>query len=128
MTAMRVAIVDDDPLALDVIGAILQAEGFRVQAYQDGYDFLANVEQMNPDCVLLDVFMPECSGIDVLTLLQGLRYRGPVIMISARSDIPTAAAAMEAGAYDFVEKPIAPYELLDRVHEALRSFGKKGGG
>jgi FixJ family two-component response regulator len=128
MTALKVAIVDDDPVTLEILGAILQTEGYHVHPYADADQFLAALERTQPDCVLLDVFMPGCSGLDVLVLIGGMQHRAPIIMISARSDIPTAAAAIEAGAYDFVEKPVAPHELVQRVWEAIRHFREQGGG
>jgi FixJ family two-component response regulator len=112
-------VVDDDPVTRDVLAALFGSEGFQVRTYADGEAFLADAGTLRPACVLLDVHLPVRSGLDVLQAVGGADYPAPVIMISARGDIPIAVAAVKAGAYDFVEKPFDPKVLMQRVKEAV---------
>jgi FixJ family two-component response regulator len=98
-----------------------------VRTYPGADEFLADAGQIQPDCVLLDVFMPNCSGLDVLTLIGAPEYPAPIMMISGRSDMPTALTALASGAFDFIEKPIAPQELVASVREAVCAFRAETG-
>jgi two-component system, LuxR family, response regulator FixJ len=119
---LRLAVVDDDPAVLDALKTIFETEGFLVLAYLSGEAFLAAEGQSQPDCLLLDSQMPAPSGTDVLTTLARRGYQFPVIIISGQGDIPTAVAAIRAGAHDFVTKPFEAEVILDRIHAAVRTF------
>src|SRR5690349_18416225 len=104
--AVRVGVVDDDPVTLEIVAAFLQADGCDVFTYESPGEFLASLNTIQLDCLVLDVFMPGCTGLEFLALLGGTQFRAPVIMMSGRGDIPLAVAAIQAGAFDFIEKPI----------------------
>jgi two-component system response regulator FixJ len=119
---LHVVVVDDDPATQDLLATILQLGGCQAQTYAGGDAFLAVADTLRPDCLLLDVYMPIRSGLDVLKAIGGPAYPAPVIMVSARGDIPLAVAAMKAGAYDFIEKPIDTKTLVPRIRDAVRAF------
>lgn len=114
-----VCVVDDDEVIRDVLTAVFDAEGFRVQAFENGEAFLAHRFVEPPACVLLDVLMPGRSGLDVLKALNAGGSGSPVIMISGSADIPMAVDAIRHGALDFIEKPFDPESIVQRVREAL---------
>jgi FixJ family two-component response regulator len=119
---LSVVVVDDDPTTRDLLTTALQLGGCRVRAYAGADEFLAMAATTIPDCLLLDVYMPVRSGLDVLEAIRGPDYPAPVIMISARGDIPLVVAAMKAGAYDFIEKPFDPNAIGLRVRETVRAY------
>jgi FixJ family two-component response regulator len=119
--ALEVAIVDDDPVILDELAVIFQADGFRVRTFISG-GALLGAATPPPDCLVLDLHMPGMSGFDVLALIGGERYPAPIIMMSGRGDIATAVATIEAGAHDFIEKPFESTELIARVRQAVSEF------
>lgn len=114
-----VFIVDDDPDALDSLECLLKSIGLAVEPYQSPSTFLQNYDPMRPGCIVLDVRMPELSGLE---LQQELSRRGPtppVIVITGHGDVPVCAAAFRAGAFDFIEKPVNPQLLLGRIQRAI---------
>lgn len=119
-TVLNVAVVDDDPAICDALVTLLEPEGWNIQTFRGGAEFIEAVQQLRPDCVLLDVHMPERSGLDVLGAIGGARFPAPVIMITGYGDIPMAVAAIKAGAHDFIEKPFDGETVIERVREAVR--------
>jgi two-component system, LuxR family, response regulator FixJ len=119
-TGLNVAVVDDDPAICDALVTLLEPEGWTVRAFGSGAEFLRAAQQMRPDCVLLDVHMPERSGLDVLAAIGGARFPAPVIIITGYGDIPMAVAAIKAGAHDFIEKPFDGEAVIERVRDAVR--------
>lgn len=118
-TTPTLAVLDGDPAARDALTTLFQAEGFAVHTCVNGEEFVAVSNTVRPDCVLLDTHLPDRSGLDILKAIGGAQYQAPVIMISRHGDIPTAVAAIKAGAYDFVEKPFDAPRLVARVREAI---------
>lgn len=116
---LHIFIVDDDPAILDALQILFEIEGCVVSTFIDGSEFLAANDQQ-PDCVLLDVNMPVCSGATVLEVVRERACSAPIIMMSGRGDIPMAVAALKAGACDFLEKPFGDY-VVERVREAVRA-------
>ena len=114
-----VFIVDDDADALDSLECLLKSIGLPVDAYQSPSAFLQNYDPSRPGCIVLDVRMPELSGLE---LQQELIRRGtspPIIVITGHGDVPVCAAAFRAGAFDFIEKPVNPQLLLGRIQRAI---------
>ena len=75
-----------------------------------------------PGCVLIDVHLPACSGLDVLRRLDAQHYPAPILVISGRGDIPTAIDAIRSGALDFIEKPFDPTNVVARVRGAIDTW------
>lgn len=109
----RVDIVDDDEGVCEALTALLQAAGYSARAYNTLGAFRASLgSETAPAVVLLDVRLPDGSGVDFLPELLTLAPRSAVIVMTGHGDISLAVAAMKAGARDFLEKPFDPQELL----------------
>jgi len=114
-----VFIVDDDPAALDSLQCLLQSVGLRVEAHATPAAFLQNYDPARPGCIVLDIRMPEMSGLD---LQQELIRRGsppPILVVTGHADVPVCATAFRAGAFDFIEKPANHQLLLGRIQRAI---------
>lgn len=114
-----VHIVDDDAAVRDSLSLLLELKGIAAHAYASAEAFLEAYDGQ-PGCVVVDLRMPGMSG---LALQAELKRRGialPVVMVTAYGDVPTARAALKAGAFDFVEKPIEEERLLATLEAALR--------
>jgi len=114
-----VYIVDDDAAVRDSIAELVASVGMRAEPYSSGQAFLDAYGPKHPCCLVLDVRMPEMSG---LVLQQRLQARGatlPVIVLTGHGDVPMAVDAMKAGAVDFLQKPYREQALLDSINTAL---------
>ena len=103
----------------EMIGIVLQNEGFRVVFCSDGSQALAHFQEHNPDLVLLDVMLPGMDGFDVCRAIRRVSD-APIVMLTARSDTSDVVTGLEAGADDYVPKPFKPKELVARVRARLR--------
>jgi UDP-3-O-[3-hydroxymyristoyl] N-acetylglucosamine deacetylase len=115
-----ICIVDDQPFICSTVASILKDEGYQTIVFPDAESFWQRLDIMEPSLVMLDIWLP---GIDGLQLLKRLHDRFPalpIIMMSGHASIETAVAALKAGAYDFMEKPLHMEVLLDKVKSALR--------
>jgi two-component system, LuxR family, response regulator FixJ len=118
----EVFIVDDDPSVRSALSIVLNAEGFATTSFADGESFLVEARGRTPACVLIDVHLPGCSGIDLLKQIDAHHYPAPILIISGLGDIPTAVEAIRNGALDFVEKPFDPSAVVARVRDAIRGW------
>jgi two-component system response regulator MprA len=120
----RILVVDDDPMLAAALRRPLAYEGYEVLVAASGEEALARVAEQAPDLVVLDVLLP---GMDGLAVCRRLRQAGdtPVLMLTARSEVPERVAGFEAGADDYLGKPFAFEELLLRVKALLRR-GRNG--
>jgi putative two-component system response regulator len=118
----RVLAVDDQPTNLDLVGEILENDGFTVDTALSGAAALAAVGRQPPDCIVLDVMMPEMDGLTVCRLLKAdHRTRHiPVLMLTALSDVEDKLKSLRAGADDFLNKPVDRQEILARVRSLVR--------
>jgi two-component system, OmpR family, copper resistance phosphate regulon response regulator CusR len=122
---MRILVIEDEPRILAFLSRGLQAEGFLVDGAGDGRAGLARAVAGRYDLVVLDLLLPKLGGLEVLRQLQGKRPELPVVIVSARSDLPTKLRGFGLGASDYVAKPFSFDELLARVRAQLRS--RRGG-
>jgi two-component system, LuxR family, response regulator FixJ len=114
-----VFLVDDDEAIRRSAGFMLRTSGYEVKAYPSGVDFLKEIKDAGPGCVLLDVRMP---GLDGLEVQRELRSRGialPVIVMTGHGDVTVAVQAMKAGAVDFIEKPFEKAMLIGAIEEGF---------
>jgi two-component system response regulator FixJ len=114
-----VYIVDDDAGVRATLEAVLDAAGFRVECFADGGSFLAAAIAPSEGCVLLDLFLPDMTGLALQQALRSRDERLPVVMITGHADVPTAVQAMKNGAVDFIEKPFEPEDIVAVVERAF---------
>jgi two-component system, LuxR family, response regulator FixJ len=122
VTMSEILIVDDDPSVRAALSIVLGAEGFATASFPDGESFLAAAPSRPPGCLLIDVQLPGCSGLELLKKLDAPRYPAPILVISGRSDIPKAVEAMRNGALDFIEKPFDLAAVVARVRDAIQAW------
>ena len=115
----RVLVVDDEPSILRVVAANLRARGYEALTAATGTAALTAIEVQQPDCIVLDLGLPDVGGLEVLRRLRTWAST-PVVILTARDDERDRATALELGADDYVTKPFAMAELLARVRGALR--------
>jgi len=117
-----VLIVDDEPDLVELLAYTLAAEGFRVLTAADGAEGLAVAEAERPDLVVLDIMMPRMDGVELTERLREnaqLRLT-PILMLTARSGEGDEIAGLEAGADDYLTKPVSPKRLASRIRALLR--------
>jgi len=118
--AERVLVVDDDRSLRRMLERTLAAEGYEVALAADGGAALVSCERVAPDLIVLDVAMP---GLDGLAVCRRLRHKGlatPILMLTARDEVPDRVAGLEAGADDYLVKPFAVEELIARLRALTR--------
>ena len=123
---LDVLIVDDEPQVLQVVATYLEREGFSVRAAADGQQALDEIAAKRPDAMVLDLMLPEVSGLEVLQRLRAGGDEVPVIVLSARGTEPDRVAGLELGADDYVAKPASPREIAARVRAVLRRSRPSG--
>ncbi len=114
-----VRIVDDDASFLTAIARLLRASGFTVKTFASAVEFLAQPEPDVPGCVLVDLQMPDLSGLDLQDALAKEANRLPLIFLSGQGDIPSTVQAMRQGAEDFLTKCAPKENILDAVNRAI---------
>jgi two-component system KDP operon response regulator KdpE len=119
---VKVLLVDDDSTLRRTLGIGLRAEGHEVLFAADGRTALQAVREDRPDLVVLDLGLPDLSGIEVLRLLRGWSTT-PVVVLSARAESAEKVEALDLGADDYVTKPFGMEELLARIRAAARRAG-----
>ncbi len=119
MEKAKILVVDDEEGILKSIVGILQDEGYEAITARDGKEALRIYQQQEPDALLLDIWMPDMDGIDVLKRLQEIDADSAVVMISGHGTISTAIKAVKLGAFDFIEKPLSMDILLVTLEKAL---------
>lgn len=113
-------VVDDDESMRQAIALLLRTVGYNPVVYARPADFLAKYDANQHGCVVLDIRMPEMSGLEVQQQLNRAGALLPVIFITGHGDIPMAVQAMKDGAFDFLTKPFRDQDLLDRINSALK--------
>jgi len=121
-----VFLVDDDPRVLRAMARLLASEGWSTRPYRSAREFLADHDAAIPGCLVLDLSMPEMSGLDLQRELMRRGECRPIIFLSGRGDVPSSVAAMKSGAIDFLIKPVDGEILLDAVGKAIeRDAGQR---
>ena len=115
-----VHILDDDDEVRDVLTAVVQAAGHVAVSYGRPSQFLEKLDHTQPGTLILDVRLPEMSGLELQRHLIRIGSILPVILITNHADIPMVVEAMREGAFDFLEKPVRHQDLIDRVSAALK--------
>ena len=120
----KVLLVDDDERNLRLLKGILFTEPYEILTAAGGYEALDSVHTHRPSLILLDIMMPELSGFDVCQQLKSSPETRmiPVVMVTALNDVSDRVRAMEAGADDFLSKPVDATELIVRVRSLIRMY------
>jgi DNA-binding response OmpR family regulator len=118
-----VLVVDDEPRIRTYLNRSLSAQGHTVREAADGQDALDVLARDEVDLVLLDLAMPRCGGLGVLSVLHERDGSPPVIVLSAATDISARVQALDRGAVDVVAKPFSTAELFARIRRHLRQEG-----
>jgi two-component system response regulator FixJ len=113
-------IVDDDDGMRRALTVLMTTVGYQPMAFARPTEFLAEYDPNQPSVLVLDVRMPEMSGLEVQQQLNRNGSMLPVILVTGHGDIPMAVQAMKDGAFDFLQKPFRDQDLLDRINAALK--------
>ncbi|MEX3968340.1 response regulator transcription factor [Paraburkholderia sp. EG286B] len=114
-----VFVVDDDVSVREALEAMVQFAGLRAETYTCAQDFLKRPRVKAPSCLVLDVMLPDLSGLDLQNLIAAERTDTPIIFITAFGDVPMTVQAMKAGAVEFFTKPFDDQVLLDAIRYAI---------
>ncbi|NOZ78068.1 MAG: sigma-54-dependent Fis family transcriptional regulator [Acidobacteria bacterium] len=117
-----ILVVDDEPGIRQLVGQILQDEGYDVQTAASGEEALKAVQHDLFDLILLDIWLPGIDGVEVLKRLKASGVPVPVIVISGHASAEQAVAAIQAGAHDFLEKPLSYDRVLVSVRNTIKQF------
>ncbi len=109
----------------DALSAVFTLAGYRVSVFADAGTFLAAARARTPSGVLLDLHLPDKSGLDVLKELQAQIYPAPIFIISGDGDVACAVEAVKSGAFDYMLKPFDARALVTRVAEAIAGFANR---
>jgi FixJ family two-component response regulator len=115
-----VFIIDDDRSMRQAIQDLVESVGLRAESFATGEEFLGRQRTGDPSCLVLDVRLPQMSGLDFQRRLAETGVQIPVIFITAHGDIPMSVRALKSGAVEFLTKPFKDQELLDAIHLALQ--------
>lgn len=119
MPSYKILIIEDEKQIARFIELELKHEGYDVYVCYDGKEGLKKVEEIHPDLILLDIMLPGINGIEICRKIRQ-HSNVPLIMVTAKDDIPDRVMGLDSGADDYVTKPFAIEELLARIRAALR--------
>lgn len=114
-----VYVVDDDASVRASLSLLVESEGWQPEAYASAREFLSRPRIIAPSCLLLDLNLPEVSGLELQRRIAGDRVEMPIIFITGCGDVPTTVLAMKAGAMEFLTKPLGRDALLGAIRSAL---------
>jgi FixJ family two-component response regulator len=114
-----VVVVDDDVSVRESLELLIQNEGWQPALFESAQEFLARLPTVVPSCLILDVNLPDLSGLDIQQRISGEKSSTPIIFITGYGDIPTSVRAMKAGAAEFLTKPFDDEILITAIREAV---------
>ncbi|MAI33799.1 response regulator transcription factor [Marinobacter adhaerens] len=120
-----VYVVDDDLSMREAISNLLRSHGFNVVPCESAKAFLDSLVLERPCCLVLDVSMPDMTGVELQEHLIGIDELVPIIFVTAHGDIPMSVKAIKAGAIEFLQKPVNQEQLLEAVQQGLREDARK---
>ena len=115
-----VFIIDDDRGMRQAIQDLVESVGLRAESFATGQEFLNKRRTSDPSCLVLDVRLPQMSGLDFQHRLAEIGMQIPIIFITAHGDIPMSVRALKSGAVEFLTKPFRDQDLLDAIQQALQ--------
>lgn len=120
---INVLVVDDEPVLAEMVSMALRYEGWNISTAGDGESAIAAARNQRPDVVVLDVMLPDMSGLDVLHKLRGEIPQLPVLLLTAKDAVEDRIAGLTAGGDDYVTKPFSIEEVVLRLRALLRRTG-----
>ena len=114
-----VFVVDDNPGLRRSLQALIEAAALHVETYASAQEFLDRYDALRPGCLVLDVRLRGENGLDLQEELRRRQVTLPIIVMTGYGDVPTSVRAFKGGAVDFLQKPVPPKKLLERIREAL---------
>ena len=118
--ATNILVVDDEPAIRRLLRTSLSSQGFQVLEAADGKEALSQIETSKPDLVILDLGLPDLSGLELIRMLRAGGNAVPILVLSSRVDEKGKVEALDLGADDYVTKPFGSGELFARIRAALR--------
>ena len=118
--APTVFIIDDDKGMRQAIEDLVESVGLRAETFASGEEFLSRGHTSGPSCLVLDVRLPQMSGLDFQRRLTETGMQIPIIFVTAHGDIPMSVRALKSGAVEFLTKPFRDQDLLDAIQQALQ--------
>lgn len=115
-----VFIVDDDAGMRQAVQDLVESVGLHAESFSTGEEFLKKQRTPDPSCLVLDVRLPQMSGLDFQRQLAEIGVQIPIIFITAHGDIPMSVKALKSGAVEFLTKPFRDQDLLDAIQQALQ--------
>src|ERR1700722_6974274 len=119
VAAPTVFIIDDDRGMRQAIHDLVESVGLRAESFATGEEFLGRKQIGRPSCLVLDVRLPQMSGLDFQRRLTETGMQIPIIFVTAHGDIPMSVRALKSGAMEFLTKPFRDQDLLDGIQQAL---------
>jgi two-component system response regulator FixJ len=117
--APTVFVVDDDAEVRTSLNQLLRSARLNAKTYGSAFEFLEDYNPTVPGCLVLDIRMPGMSGLELQARLSSKEIDLPIIMITGYGEVPMVVQAMQTGAFDFIQKPYSPTELLRRIQAAV---------
>ena len=126
-TKAKILLVDDEPDILEIVGFNLSQEGYRIVTAANGKEAISKAKSVLPDLIIMDVMMPEMDGIEACEAIRKIPELENVIItfLTARNEDYTQVAGFDAGADDYISKPIKPKLLVSKVNALLRRFNEQ---
>jgi FixJ family two-component response regulator len=118
-TTSTVVVVDDDISVRESLELLIQNEGWEPALFESAQDFLTRLPTMVPSCLILDVNLPDLSGLDIQQRISDEKSSTPIIFITGYGDIPTSVRAMKAGAAEFLTKPLDDAIMIEAIRSAV---------
>lgn len=123
---MKILIVEDEPELKDIVQKFLESEHFIVEHAENYRSGLEKIISYDYDCILLDIMLPDGSGIDLLKEIKRLHKKDPVIILSAKDSVDDKVSGLEIGADDYLAKPFHLAELMARIKSVIRRNHQDG--
>ena len=114
-----IAIVDDDPSVREGLKSLIRSAGWSVETFASAQEFLARPQANVPSCLILDLQLPDLSGLDLQKRMAATDLEIPIVFLTGHGDIPASVQAMKAGALEFLTKPVDEQDLLRAIQEAI---------
>src|SRR5512145_3239117 len=125
MATQHILVIDDDPVFSNFTRNLFLGKGIQVVSASSKEEGMDAFERQSPSCVILDIFLPDGSGVDLIKPMRTARNGIPIVMVSGQGDVDEVVRAMKEGANDYIKKPFHGDELILKVQMALENSHAK---